>query len=371
MSKLSPSSVAKRVACLGSFRMENKYRSLAPENEYAAEGEAAHWVAAQYLRSEPHPKVGQIAPNKVVVTQEMLDCAEVYLKDVFLESMKHPVMPILHIEKPLSISYINAECKGIPDCWTVVKDTLFLWDYKYGHRYVEVYNNWQLIEYAAGIINGDFDTIKKVVFTIVQPRNYNSEGQVRKWAIASNLLVTKFEYLKLVEKQALMEEPPLRVSPMCNFCSAKYACPELQQQSLFIAQDQFDGMKPQKLTTTQLGKELKALQDAEEILKARIMGLEEHVLFSLKKGNHVPYYFLEQSTGRENWVKSVEDVLLLGELLGVNLAKPQEVITPKQAVKKGVPQELMQEYSIISKGALKVVKTDLNKTQRIFNQFED
>ena len=121
-----------------------------------------------------------------------------------------------------------------------------------------------------------------------------------------------------------------------------------------------------ELTDDELGKELKSLHDAQELLKARLTGLEEEALTKLKMGKRIPFYQLGRSQPREKWVKPISEVLALGDLFEVNLSKPKEAITPKQAIKAGVPADLVRQYSDTPLGELKLEQVKESETKQIF-----
>ena len=162
-----------------------------PDSVESAEGVAAHWVAQEVLLGNEVLE-GTRAPNGVVVTDETIHGALV-LKDAV--SMKIPTGTFgkLHIEEPVSINLIHSKCWGTPDVWafSLAPLKLEVIDYKFGHAFVEEYENKQGVAYIAGVI----EKISKVLgievcsvfekldvnFTIVQPRCFYKGKPVRTW----------------------------------------------------------------------------------------------------------------------------------------------------------------------------------------------
>src|SRR5271168_2300972 len=165
--KLAPSSAARRFACPGSRALEEKYPQIT-ESMASREGTAAHWVAQQYLAG--NYTMPATTPNGEPITKEMFEGADLYEHEVKWVAGEHE----LHIEEKIDISNIHSECWGTPDCWTIINDHLHIFDYKFGHGYVDVFENWQLLEYAAGIALQV--SISKVTMTIIQPRCYTKES---------------------------------------------------------------------------------------------------------------------------------------------------------------------------------------------------
>lgn len=377
---LPPSSAARRLACPGSRALE----ALFPQEESAAarEGTAAHWVASQMLllrdRHGKPPSQWSTAPNGEPVTQEMIEGAELYNKCVMdvLKMYSNPhILQSLHVEERINITTIHPECWGTPDAWLYNKNVtgnaqLYIWDYKYGHGIVEVFENWQLLEYAAGIlqtlgVNGYDDQHTSVTFYIVQPRGYHRDGTIRSWTTKACDLRAQFNALRDAETKAMEPNAPCRPSPECTYCAGRHACQTLQRSAL-SAVDVSLSNTPDILTGDHIGNELRYLTRAAELLEARITGLSEQALSIIKSGQRVPHYRAEQSTGRECWNRNADEVALLGDMFGIDLKKPVAVITPKQAVKEGIPQEVIKQYSVTPRGAIKLVAEDSTQIRKIF-----
>jgi hypothetical protein len=112
----------------------------------AAEGEAAHWVLAEYSAGR-FPDVNQIAPNGIPVTEEMIEGAELWCDFVGTPQ---------HVEERLPASHdLDPDNWGTPDGWSyrpvpvpgsdVVGGVIELADYKFGHRFVDVYMNCSIM----------------------------------------------------------------------------------------------------------------------------------------------------------------------------------------------------------------------------------
>ena len=352
---LSPSSAARRVVCPGSRAMEAKYPR--EETDASREGTLAHAVAASVLLAD-----GTSYPD---ATDEMWDGAVLYAETINSERAAQG-LPILHVEERLDISTIHPACFGTPDAWFAVGSTIYLYDYKFGHGAIEVFENWQLIEYAAGII-GELrwkDTYR-VVFTIVQPRSYHPDGAVRVWSCKDTYLKPLFDKLRNAEEQATQDIAITRVSPECNYCAARHACPALQSASLRSTDLVFLGV-PFNLNATQVGNELRWLHRAQEVLKARIAGLESEATAMIRRGDPLPHYTLESTQGRQCWTHDAETVVAIGELYGVDIRKPIDVKTPTQAIKAGLPRAVVSQYSERPNGALKLIPT-ATLTKKVFS----
>jgi hypothetical protein len=347
---MNPSNAARRIACPGSKALEALY-PITEESPASREGKAAHWVAVQVLLGNHN--MGLSAPNGEPVTSEMIEGAQLYW-DAISEHQRDSGHSLM-IEVPLDISVIHPMLKGIPDVWTIKNRHLYIWDYKFGHTYVEVFENWQLLEYAAGVsMIEEFDN---VTMTIVQPRCYTREGNIRSWTITKDQLrLVYMEQLRAAESLATTSNAPHRPSSQCNHCSGRHACQTLQQSGLNAVDLTMDN-SPWELTPLSTGNELRYLTRAAKLLDARITGLYEQAKSMITRGEFVPGFKLEATAGREKWTKSTEEIITLGELLGFDLSKPSEPITPVQARKLGVDDGLLAEYSQRVQGGLKLVES--------------
>jgi hypothetical protein len=312
------------------------------------------------LRGNPIPE----SHNGVEITDEMREGAELYVG--------HISGTEIHIEEPLDISSIHPDCRGTPDCWTISGWDIHIYDYKFGHGFVEVYENWQLIEYAAGIVQrlaltGLQDQAMTVHMHIVQPRSFHPDGQIRTWSIRASGLRGYFNILRSAEDAATGPDPVTIVSSECNYCVARHACSALATASM-SAVDVSRSAVPHNLKPVELASELRFLEHAASLLAARISGLSAEALALIKRGVRLPHYQAVQGQGRERWKIPADQVIQLGEMMGVALGKPA-VITPKQAIalkSDMLPADIVRQYSETPYGELKLVPLDTRKTDKIF-----
>lgn len=354
----APSGLATIVACPGAFKMRKLYLED-DESPAAMEGTAAHWVASEMLLGRVH-SVGELAPNGVSVTDEMLDGAEMYADALA------PYLDGAKIETPVSCASIHADCYGTPDFVRLDANTLVVADYKFGHRHVEVFENWQLTAYAAGEMfywhgNGELE----VIFLIVQPRSYHRNGPVREWRTTASALEAQWDTLRAACIAAEQPDAPCVPSIHCQDCSASHAC-EALQRATYSALDIASQSTPLELTPEATGLELRIVEWAIERLKARQSGLAEQAQAMLRAGKPVPGYVLQAGAGREKWSKSIDEIVALGNMMGVDVSKPG-VITPKQAIKAGLPAEIVRAYSETPVGEVKLVQSNEKQLRKVFS----
>lgn len=364
---LSASAAARWAACAGSVNLCSLYPS--EDTPKSLEGTAAHWVASEKLAGIDVP-LGAIAPNGIEVTEEMLDGADMYAEDVLAVAR---LGGELHVEKTMGCHTIHSDCGGTPDAWHHDSGVITVWDYKFGHGFVEVYENKQLIVYAAGILellgvktgSGVDDQFFTFRFRIVQPRNHHRDGPIREWAVKASDLRAHFNILRAAaEKAWLRIDAQCTPSAECVHCSARHVCEALQQTG-FKGMDYAGGSTPLKLDNAALGTELTLLNHYLARMEARKTGLEEMAAAEIKAGGVVPGWALNSTAGRLGWTKPVDEVIALGQMMGVDVSKPG-VITPTQAIKAGLPDTLVAGYASRPPGGLKLGVADEGKARRVF-----
>ena len=357
---IQPSSAARWVQCPGSLVMERIFPES--DSEAAKEGQLAHSVAAAMFGH------GTILPG--TVTEEMQDGAELFYDDVMtvVKRLNSHVNPV--IEQRINCFEIHPECWGTPDVvlLDIALNELHIWDYKFGHRYVDVFENWQLLCYAIGkLANHGTATLEtlKVHLHIVQPRSYHRDGPCRTWVVDALKVRDYAAQLQHAAALAMLQDPMTFTGPECRDCKARHACPTLQ--GLTYEAVQLSGQaSPFELTPDAMGRELATLLSAADVLKARISGHENELMALLKRGTPSKGWTLEQGMGRKKWDRPVDEIVALGDMLGVNVSKPG-VMTPPQAIKAGIPAAVVEGYTTVPHGEIKLVRDGTATTRSMFN----
>ena len=344
---ISPSSMGRRMQCAGSLQMELKYPK--EENDKMREGTSAHTVAADRL-------LGKDIIYGAEVTDEMLEGADLWFSQFGGYNG-------VQVEKKV---VINNDCWGTPDAWAYHFPThrLHVGDYKYGHGFVDAVENWQLITYACAIALSLPEWPVSVDLTIVQPRCFTARDTVRTWSISGEELQGYLDEIRIRILVILGESPLCIAGDECLYCSAAHSCETLGRAvSLIIGYMSepvaFD------LPEAAISRELVLLEKAQLLLKARIVGVSNEISARIKTGKPVSGWRLENTYGRQEWSKPLAEVVALGNLMGIDISKPG-TITPKQAIKAGLPEELVNSYSEVKKSELKLVRDDGSKAREAF-----
>lgn len=337
------------------------------------EGNAAHWLFAEMLAGREVLE-GATATNGVIVTDEMLEGAELFV-DTVRQRMPRDRFNV-RVEELIACHFVHQQCWGTPDVWGYdgVNKVLEVIDYKYGHRFVDEYENDQGVTYISGCIDeiaaivgmqpAILDQKLTVNFTIVQPRCFYKGSPVRTWSVKGSDLRAQVNKLKRAADLALSPNPVAVTNSECRDCSGRHACPALQKAA--YADAEFSAMStPVELSPQASSLELKMLERALERLQARVEGLRESVTAYVRQGYSVPWHRAEQSFGRQQWAMPAEQVIAMGELMGANLSKPG-VKTPKQAIKLGIDEGVISAYTVTPLGSMKLVPDNPADARRVF-----
>lgn len=369
---LGPSTMSRTVQCEGWANLV-ALMPPQPDSEESTEGHAAHWVAMQYalasLGQAERPKLGDKIQGGLLVDKEMIAGAAMYAEA--LEGFEG------WAEETLTIGTIHPECFGTPDFWqwSPKTRTLRVTDYKYGRKFVEVWENWQLIVYAIGLLeklgyDGNGDIIVELL--IVQPRCYHPDGPVRPWTTSAHRLRAMANIAH--NKAHLSQQPDAKThaGPECLYCPARPFCKTAHAASSALVEFAYKAeAMPQN--GIEMSTRLVFIQDAIELLKAVATGLEEQIVLTLKAGKLAPDFKVDYVKSREKWAKPVQEVKMLGLMYGINLVEEDYACTPKQATQlKGphgkIDPKVISKYALTPPGAPKLVRDELAKHARIFTK---
>lgn len=358
---LAPSSADRWVPCPGSVSMAARY----PENgdtEQAREGTAAHWAACEEAAGRG-AAVGQVTPEGWVLDEDQIQGAELFAKH-----LPPHIMQVALLEQRLEMPQIHPRNSGTTDLGAIDWNarTAYISDYKYGRSPVEV-TTWQLIDYAAGLANRVPAIGPDWLFelTIVQPRVFHRDGHVRRWRVSYNTLALKWQSMAFAAEEATSPDPRLQTGPHCKHCPARHACPALHNDVLEIA-NRLEVAAPLELPDNALGFELRQLYQMKQLLDSRVSGLEAEAESRIKAGRSVPWLALESVPAREGWKVSPRAVIEVGKLYGLDLAKPAQPATPRQARMLGLPESVTNALAARGASAVKLSVVNSSDIRRIF-----
>ena len=363
--------------CTGWVIMSQTYPPRAPHPE-AIIGDAVHEVGAELVQAAgagntigPIKFLGFARDNGTIINDEMYEGAELYAHDVQSYMRKYAVFKSDHlgIERRVSAPGIHELSFGTVDAflYSEKKHRLIIWDFKFGHRKVEAFENWQGINYAAGIIHelglNEYGLVIEI--RIVQPRAYHKDGPITSWCVKAEDLRAHFNTLETNAAIALGPDATTHTGEHCRDCTARHACPAALEVGLDLLEVTGQPIG-HELPPDALGLQLEIIIRARKSLEYLETGFTEQVKALAETGVNVPGFVIEPTYGRQKWDKPIDEVIALGDMLDKDLRKPTAV-TPKQAIAKGIDADVIAAYSTTPRNDDALVADDLNKAKRIFS----
>lgn len=355
-----------------------------PPGIMAEEGTAAHWLGGNMVvevclsgaKSHSGPGIiGQQAPNGIIITDEIFDACGLHCDIVQGIIRGTQIFGGDHtgIERLFYAPSVHEESFGTVDfCLYAEKMRhLYIVEFKYGHRYVDEFENWQMINYYAAVadefgIDGSKDQTLTVHLIIVQPRAYGSDGPVREWTVKGSDLRPYVNQLNTAAHEALGDSSRIRTSVHCRDCNALYRCPAALQAGMSLLEIACNPY-PDDLPIEALGIQYSIIKRALDQLKYLETGLKEELISQLRLGKNIPGYLIETTTGHLTWNRPVKEIIALGDMSGYDLRK-EKTITPTQAINGGMDETLVRAYSEKPNTGLKLTEDNLKLAKKIFSK---
>ena len=320
-SRFAPSGLSLTMACAGSFKLRETV-PVEPETPESIEGTVAHHVAQQLALGIRLKEGDKYMDTEV--DDDMVAGADLWVDTVGTNGAH---------ELPVLCPDIHPDCWGTPDFWKydVATGVLHVWDYKYGHRYVEEFENVQMCAYASGLIRMlSIPETTVVQIGIVQPRCYMA-NPVRQWTTTAQNILSIAKRAGEAVADALLGGY-CRTGPHCIDCPARGVCKTLQYATN-VTISFIQAAELNDPTAAALGVELTLLDAAEKLVEARRKALAVMAESLVRSGQRVPGW--EMKPGRSNltWLDEAA-AISAGDSAGVDLRKPAKPITPTQAIQR-------------------------------------
>lgn len=352
-----PSGSAVWLACPMGLTMQNRYGDRYPAGAAAEEGTAAHWVLEKTLRLEGAPSA---ASNGVTISDEMKAHAESALQYVYgLQGERGE----FYTEKRLTLKLPNTpDILGTADVIVLPPDgkTVHVIDYKYGYTHVPA-DSPQLKIY--GIAARQTFQRESVYLHVIQPRDYTAKP-IRTHHFTPIEQNDFCAQVTMALRLAASPKPVATPGSHCLRCPGRGQCAEVRDWSMV---EEHAGADAQ-LTPEAVAAELHLARRQAELAAARVKGLEDEAAHVLRTGGLVPGWSMQSKPGREQWTDE-QPVLSLAEGFGLlDTVSTRKLITPNQAIKAGLPAELVRMHTTRPQGEAKLVPTGETLAARIFGE---
>lgn len=326
-----------------------RFESSEQDTTVRDEGVAVHWMIEDAFKNlkSLEEYTDRKAPNGVYITVEMVEHAEEYFN--FIKSCGAV------IECDTSHRTDAWEIRGRADAVCIFEDGLRVLDFKYGWTQVEVKDNWTLISHACQVAMKN-PQITHITLMVFQPRGFHPEGTVRKFDLTIAELI---ELYNRIDQRLRSQQKSLSTGNHCKDCPAFTNCPAAQKAAMNAVDIAEHTTFNSKLNPVNLSKLLDNLYRAEEHLKQTLKAYEELSTHQMKQGTVIPEYSLKRALSNSYWKEGVTGEMIKN-LFNIDVTN-EEMITPAQAVKRGVPKEAVESFSARKETGLKLVRISAEK----------
>lgn len=334
----------------------------------AREGSAAHHLLAQRLWGVVMT-VGDLDPAGTPITAEMFECTDVMVGDI--EALRRSYADLEECtEERVNMPMVHLHNWGTADWFAISRGAKRIWvkDFKFGHRFVDAFENWQLADYLMGVLNHFMVTDPGgwgANLSIYQPRSYHEEGPVKTWELGGNRFRDLGAALAGAAAEAMSSNPTMRTGDHCKDCEGRIDCPAFRR-STENGIDLSLRAVPDNMDAAAKGTYRTMLALAIKRLEGMATGLDADIEATLRTGGNVPGWELKPGQSRLAWTAAMEEVYAMGDMMGVDVRKP-DAITPIQAIKAGIDEAVIMEYAKRPPAALKVVQSATNSAAKAFS----
>jgi hypothetical protein len=356
------------VRCTGYLRVAAAAPDIS-DTQIRDQGIAFHWAALMVWLGHA-VNVGQRVQidgmqTAVDLDDDMLDGIDEYLDHI------RSWGPGARLEFSVAAPRIHPQCGGTVDAWRFDQQTMTLdvADAKYGFRFVDSYENWQLLVYVCGLL--DFlgivdDRTVTVRMWIYQPRAYRQGGPWFLWKINAAQLRAHFNTLRNAAEQTMSERAACVTGPWCSQCNGRMGCDafgEAVENALEVMREPLE----HDLTPVQTDQQLVRVERAMDILEARQSALKARAEMFMRNGEQLRHYQLQGGRSNLQWLPEVVPALPnMAKALNIKLFS-EKPITPTQA-KKLMDPKTVDALSRRPPAGLRVTRVDGDRAARIFGQ---
>jgi len=265
------------------------------------------------------------------------------------------------LEKNKQLEHTGHILTGTPDYVCFDNGVLKVKDLKYGYGWVEVFENWQLLAYAALWYHPSCTSIE---LTIIQPRASHPGGPIRRWTFPSELMRNYTNQIIGAIEDADADEPRVNTGAHCRYCRGLVNCHGAQAAAGY-AVDYAGTAGHMALTPDMIAIEMGITERAVKMLTQRQTALEESGFALCKAGKIVPGWEVQSTAGPLAWDV---DPIAVGDAMGVDLRAPTKAITPTQAVsRKLLPADTVKSLAFRTAGSVKLKRINHTRAKRILS----
>lgn len=328
------------------------------DTDAAREGTCAAWVAERMLSGvEPGTILGATHANGWLVTADMIQHVAGYVDMIRARGGRTTAEQFVRLTDFIA---------GTLDASTSIEggSILHVDDLKYGFKIVEIFENPQLIIYAAAELQrlGFPASITHAELGIYQPRAFHPDGIYRTWRIPVADLYAMAR--DLAERGLRCQEPNPVATPgrHCDNCRAATSCVALAH-SVYAGYHVVEDRRQRRMTSPELVKELDFLRTMDDLLKARKSAVEAEAEERLKSGEHLHGWFLKPRFGHRKFMYPTNVVRWL---TGKDPAK-ETLKTPAELERDGADVKVIGQLAETPRIGHKLDRMPENYIRKAFN----
>jgi hypothetical protein len=361
-------------------------------------GTASHWVVSECLgtlregrREVCDAFIGAQAPNGVIIDEEMAEGAQVFVDNAMAVATEHDAVGCMLIEHRVHMPHIHPQNWGTLDLcipllkWErvnenvdrVVSGTIYMIDYKFGHRENKAFANLQLIDYLAGICNEyQIDELAEqfieVVFQIVQPFCYHAKNPIDEWRTSVADLRGYVNQLTAKAQEAF-SNPTFSSGAHCRDCKSIVRCSVARKSHYSLIDYTNEPCVIDNMNGQDLAVERGILKQGAATLKARLEAIEEELKHRIGKGESDSGLALENGEGNLAWAIPAPQAVMFAAQLGIDAAKAG-ILTPTQTIAKAskdmkpIIEQALKTVTKRPSTGLKLIKATESRTARAFSK---
>jgi len=338
--------------CNGSRLMPPSFPVTFDDTTDRDEGNAAHAMGQlAYLGQPLDDLIGTKAYNGVTMTGEMADHVSYYLSQLRPGAME--------LETSFGTDDYRVSARADHIAYDAIANDLYVTDFKYGHRLVDVEWNWTLVAHAIGYCIFHSVAPTRIIFQIVQPRAYHPDGHSRSWIITYDVLLQLHASI-----HATLTNPSDTLQTglsWCATCPALATCPAARSANM-NAIDAMTVAFSDDLPDDLLGFELDMLSNAQGIIDARLDALKELVSHRLRTGKVIEGYALEPQLANTRWIKGITGKALTAASR-IDCTK-DGIITPAEFKRRGGSESVYKALTERPTTGVKLVRSSADKRAR-------
>jgi hypothetical protein len=336
------------------------YRSTGgtKQSDSRLEAAAAYWLAREVMFAGlawADVQLGMKAPNGWAIDAEMIGHTVAfceYVEGFNGHRLESDVMKLGdHIAGPSN----HVIC-------LVVGGIVHVIGYKYGWRVVEVEENAELMCVGVSMsmaISGGPHPIRLHVY---QPRPYHPEGIARTWDIQAHDVM--FWGQRLVswaaDAEGMDHAPQGTPGAHCRDCDGRASCHALAA-SVYAMHDTVTDGRMGQMSPVQLAAELDFLERAQEMLKARIAGVEAEAESRIGS-EFIPGWEMATKTGQRVWTNAPGQRQVI---LGILPFKSVEM-SPAEMERAGASKELVKGMTTNPPKGSELRRVNLKAIKKVF-----